>query len=102
MLSISFFTRMTLGVCLSLTLAGCGGTAQQTAGDTRYASSPGYETQFGAPIGGARVGGPGAVSVAQGQILKAQADHDQKVWLTVQAPVLRNLEDDRKPPCHQR
>jgi hypothetical protein len=108
MLSITFYVRTTVALCLSVALSGCVASPPQPAanaiGDTRYANTPGYQSDFGAPVGGTAVAGRNgnSVSVAQGQILKAQQDHARKVWLTVQAAVLRSLEDDRRPPCHQR
>lgn len=107
MLSITLYVRTSVALCLSLVLSACVGVPQPATGgapgDTRYANTPGYQPDFGAPVGApvaARSGN--AVSVAQGQILQAQQQRAQKVWLMVQAAVLRNLPDDRRPPCHQR
>lgn len=97
---MTFSKRIILLLAMSATVAGC--TAQappasQVSGE--YANTPGYNTQFGTPVG---VPAGRSVSVAQGEIIQAQQNHADKAWVTVQAMVYKNLPDDTKPPMHQR
>jgi hypothetical protein len=100
MLSITFSNRMILLLTAAVMAGGCTAQAPPTQqGSTQYASSPGYNSSFGTPVG---VPAGSSISLAQAQIIKAQQDHADKTWITVLAPVYKNLPDDTEPPTHQR
>lgn len=102
MLSNTFYLRKFLILSLAIVLTGCTATPQ-TQAPPQYASSPGYQSQFGGPTGNNTAAPTGSsITIGQGQIIQAQQAHAEKCWVTVQAMVFKLLPEDTRPPRHQR